>query len=79
MPERANVGQHCGTHLRERTCERKCQNYYLTRQTVIVRNAVRNSAVGVIYDKKPRQIFEHKTDHVNGEFMRKNDNELRGL
>lgn len=75
MPEHANVGQHYGTHLRERTCERKCQNYYLTRQTVIVRN----SAVGVIYDKKLRQMFEHKTDHVNGEFMRKNDNELRGL
>jgi hypothetical protein len=43
------------------------------------RSGLRNSVVGVIYDEKPREISEHKTDDVNGEFRRKNDNELRGL
>ena len=43
------------------------------------RSGVRNSVVGVIYDEKLREIYEHKTDDVNVEFTGKNDNELRGL
>jgi len=43
------------------------------------RSGVRNSVVDVINGGKLREISEHKTDDVNGEFTRKNDNELRGL
>jgi hypothetical protein len=43
------------------------------------RSGVRNSVVGVIYDEKLRELSEHKTDDVNGEFTRMNDNEVRGV